>query len=134
MLSILCHCLADCYHAKSVKNRRSLTQSDAPGQMGDLHATRRCGARHGVSARVSLRPHVGVNIDGWALNISRGGIRLILEESVELGAEFDITFPTAEASAAAASTDVEMRSRHGRIVWVQEEPDGVVVGMEFRDG
>jgi hypothetical protein len=54
--------------------------------------------------------------------VSRGGVRVILEEKVDLGAEFDITL-TGESG-----LDV---TRTGRVVWVQEEPDGAVVGIEF---
>jgi len=60
---------------------------------------------------------------GWALNISRGGIRVILEESVDLGQEFDVTVSD--------GTDAQSPTRRGRIVWVQEERDGMVVGVKF---
>ena len=100
-----------------------------------MHATRRGGARHELSARVSLKPTslppVPVNgapplepLEGWALNVSRGGMRVILEQKVELGAEFEVTI---------SSPEEPMVSQAGRIVWVQEEPDGVVAGIEFRD-
>jgi hypothetical protein len=42
---------------------------------------------------------------------------------VELGGEFDVTLSNRKAKAARLV---------GRIVWVQEEPDGVVAGIEFR--
>jgi PilZ domain-containing protein len=127
---------ARCYHESlAVKNRRSLTP--VPGaQPGDIHATRRGGARHELSARVSLKPAQAVGLqrsrtefpaptlEGWALNVSRGGLRVILEEKVELGAEFEITISEIGAEPASLQS--------GRIVWVQEEPDGVVAGIEFR--
>jgi hypothetical protein len=99
---------------------------------GDLHATRRGGARHELSARVSLRPLVtavavegaGAPLEGWALNVSRGGLRVILEDKVELGAVFEITIRE-------TGTEPEILP-YGRIVWLQEEPDGVVAGIEFR--
>jgi hypothetical protein len=56
--------------------------------------------------------------------VSRGGLRVILEERVELGAEFEITIQ---------ETGAEPTTLHcGRVVWVQEEPDGVVAGIEFQ--
>ena len=58
---------------------------------------------------------------GWALNLSRGGLRAILEDKVELGAEFDISLG-----------DDQVR-RPGRIVWIQDEPDGSIVGVSFLD-
>jgi hypothetical protein len=105
------------------KNRRSLTPSTAPAD-DDMHATRRGGARHDVTARVTLKGKTGPVLEGWALNISRGGIRVILEDKVELAAEFDVTITTDGED----GTPVP-----GRIVWVQEEPDGVVAGIEFRE-
>jgi hypothetical protein len=116
-----------------VKNRRSLTptpDSRGPG----MHATRRGGARREVSARVTLAAREGGGrsrstepLEGWALNVSRGGVRVILEEKVELGAEFEVTL-----SDGAPLGDLPP-ARVGRIVWVQEEPDGVVAGIEFRE-
>jgi hypothetical protein len=78
-----------------------------------------------VSARVTLKGKDGAVLEGWALNMSRGGVRVILEERVELGAEFQVMLSTGADEA--ALTPLE-----GRIVWVQEEPDGVVAGIEFR--
>jgi hypothetical protein len=65
----------------------------------------------------------GSNVDGWALNVSRGGIRLILEETVELGVDVEIQFDALP----------EAPRRKGRVVWVQDEPDGVIVGVKFLD-
>ena len=105
------------------KNRRSLTPSTGMPVGDDVHATRRGGARHEVSARVTLKAKDGAILEGWALNVSRGGVRIILEEKVELGAEFEVTISTGADEASPVT---------GRIVWVQEEPDGVVAGIEFR--
>lgn len=88
------------------------------------HPARRGGARHEVTDRVHI---VGKNMkmrDGWALNISRGGVRAILEESVELGEEYAVTIGD-------DSPGGQGLTRRGRVVWVQEEPDGVIVGFEF---
>lgn len=105
-----------------VKNRRHLTPEAGVPAHGGSHAMRRGGARHEVSERVQL---VGPNFktrDGWALNVSRGGVRAILEESVELGEEYEVTVGD-EASSPL--------SHRARVVWVQEEPDGCVAGFEF---
>jgi hypothetical protein len=80
---------------------------------------RRGGARREVSERITLT-HDGGALEGWALNVSRGGVRAILEEKVELGKEFDVEVGAEDSL-----------KRRGRIVWVQEEPDGVIVGIEF---
>ncbi len=88
---------------------------------GGVHAMRRGGARREVTERVTLKSKDGGEpLEGWALNVSRGGVRAILEEKVVLGQTFDV----------AIGTD-EVLLRPSRVVWVQEEPDGVIVGLEF---
>ena len=91
--------------------------------LGGVHATRRNAARREISARVALKSRAGEVLDGWALNVSRGGVRVILEGKVELGGEFEIT--VAEDGASHAGP------QRCRVVWVQQEPDGVVAGIEF---
>jgi len=97
---------------------------------------RRSDVRREVSERIQLRkldpnapsdtpllaPLLAPVLDGWALNVSRGGLRCILEESVELGDEFEITI---------GEVGNAPMTRRGRIVWVQEEADGLIVGVEF---
>ena len=85
-----------------------------------VHAMRRGGARREVTERVLLKSEDGKEMEGWALNVSRGGLRAILEDKVILGQKFEVTL---------GSDDPLHRT--GRIVWVQEEPDGVIVGIEF---
>jgi hypothetical protein len=107
---------------EQVKNRRSLTPDLGVPAAGGVVPPRRGGPRHEVTERIRI---VGQNLksrDGWALNVSRGGVRAILEENVELGEEYEITIGT-EGNAAL--------TRRGRVVWVQDEPDGVIVGFEF---
>ncbi len=112
-----------------MKNRRNLTPPQGV-PAGDVHATRRGGARVEVSARVSLRPLATsaspAVLDGWALNVSRGGVRVILEEKIEPGTHFEVTLIGRPADADPPSPQI------GRVVWIQEEPDGVVAGIEFR--
>jgi len=79
-----------------------------------------------VSERVVFRSQAGVQPDreGWALNMSRGGLRAILDDGgkVELGEEYEIFVGPAID---------EATGKRGRIVWLQEEPDGFVVGVEY---
>ncbi|HVY44477.1 MAG TPA: PilZ domain-containing protein [Minicystis sp.] len=104
------------------KRRANLTPPAGTPVPG-LPPTRRAGgARREASARVTLTDASGAELAGWALNISRGGLRAIVEEHVELGAEFDI------------GIGEEAAKRRGRIVWIQEEPDGAIVGIEFMGG
>ncbi|MDP9001583.1 MAG: PilZ domain-containing protein [Myxococcota bacterium] len=103
--------------------RRSLTPSTRR-RAGELHATRRIAARHGVSMRVTLKARSGEVLKGWALNVSRGGVRVVIDGSVELGGEFEVTLSTGADPGTSCI---------GRVVWVQEEPDGVVCGIELVD-
>jgi hypothetical protein len=83
---------------------------------------RRGGARREVTERVILKdPTTKKELEGWALNLSRGGVRCILEEKVELGGEYLVTLGEGD----------DYADRRARVVWVQEEPDGVIVGVEF---
>jgi hypothetical protein len=121
------------------KNRRSLTPPlgvASGGVQGGVHATRRAGARREVSARVALKPlgepSASVVLDGWALNVSRGGVRVILEDKVEPGDEFEITLLDTSDRTEASDGPASGRAQRGCVVWVQEESDGVVAGIAFK--
>ena len=81
------------------------------------------GARREVSSRVFLHGERGELYEGWALNVSRGGVRVILEEKLDLGGEYDVIV---------GDPDNGGTSAKGRIVWIQEEADGIIAGVEFR--
>jgi len=86
-----------------------------------VHGTRRAGgSRREATERVTLHREA-FQTTGWTLNISRGGARLVLEESVELGAEYTVDI------------GVGPEPRDVRIVWVQDEADGQIVGVQFLD-
>lgn len=72
-----------------------------------------------MSERVSFALG-GREVAGWTLNLSIGGLRAVVEESLELGALLDVTV---------AGSD----RRPGRVVWIQEEQDGSIVGIAFLD-
>jgi hypothetical protein len=101
-------------------SRRSSSPS-IPIPEGAVHGTRRAGgSRHEATERVRIRRDA-FETTGWTLNISRGGARLVLEESVELGAQYQV-----EMGPEADPRDV-------RIVWAQDESDGQIVGVQFLD-
>jgi len=112
---------ADCatISRASVNRRRNLTPPTGQPTPGLPPTRRAAGARREVSDRVVFRKS-GREIAGWALNISRGGLRAIIEEQVELGAQFEVSVG-------------DTPNRPGRIVWIQDEPDGSIVGVSFLD-
>ena len=98
--------------------RRSLTPSVGIPVAGLPPVRRAGGTRHNVSYRVTLHKG-GAEMPGWALNVSHGGLRAALEDRVELGDEVDVQINDEDAR------------RKGRVVWVQEEPDGTIAGISF---
>ena len=104
-----------------IVTRRNLTPPPDAG--GDKHGQRRQsgGARREASDRVRLFGAAG-EVDGWTLNLSRGGVRIIVEDRVELGKEYDISIG-----------DDEHIRRPCRVVWVQDEADGQIAGVQFLD-
>jgi hypothetical protein len=100
-----------------------LVSRRTPGSPTDVHAQRRAtgGARREATERVTLRGP-GFETHGWTLNVSRGGMRAIVEEPVKSGLEYELIVGDAEESA-----------RKVAVVWVQDEADGQIVGVRFLD-
>lgn len=65
-------------------------------------------------------PGLGAEISAWTLNLSRGGLRLIVEDAVEVGASYLVTVGDAE-------------ERPATVVWMREEADGQIAGLKFDD-
>lgn len=88
------------------------------------HNTRRStgGARREASERVLLR-RGSEEITGWTLNVSRGGVRVIVEDPLVIDDELEVQVG-----------DVEDCIVHpGRVVWIKEQADGQIVGVQFTD-
>lgn len=83
-------------------------------------ARREAGARREVNETVVFHRD-GQSIDGWSLNISGGGLRAILDENVEVGAEFEMAFGDSA------------ERRPVRVVWARQEKGGAIVGVAFLD-
>ena len=98
--------------------RRSLTPSIGTAAPGLPQTRRAGGARHTVSYRVTFF-RGEVEIPGWALNLSRGGVRAVIEDRVELGETLDVHIDEIHVQ------------RKGRVVWSQDEHDGAIVGIQF---
>jgi hypothetical protein len=102
-----------------VQRRRSNPTNPVPPDA--VHATRRTGgSRRDATERVVLTV-AALTTHGWTLNVSRGGARLVVEESVE---------PEARGVVEFVGTD---GTREVRVVWVQDESDGQIVGVQFLD-
>lgn len=105
-------------------NQRSHTP---PPSIKGILAQRRGtgGARREISARVTLRTESADEYDGWALNISRGGIRVVIEERVQPGQVLSVEGYDPD--------NLDAPPRKARVAWVQDEPDGAIIGLEFVD-
>ncbi|XYI01799.1 PilZ domain-containing protein [Sorangium sp. So ce1128] len=84
-----------------------------------LLANRRRSPRRELSERVRLETGDRA-VSGWTLNVSIGGLRVVIENSLDPGTELTVWL---DGSA----------PRPGRITWVQDEPDGSIVGVCFLD-
>jgi hypothetical protein len=77
------------------------------------------GARHEATERIVLRRE-GAEVEGWTLNLSRGGVRVVVDGAVVAGADYQVGIG-------------EMAPRPARIVWVRDEADGQIAGLQFLD-
>jgi hypothetical protein len=77
------------------------------------------GARHESSDRVVIRAEA-LETTGWTLNVSRGGIRAVVEDPLDPNAEYEVLVGDAPA-------------RRARIAWSRVETDGQIVGLRFLD-
>jgi hypothetical protein len=104
----------------ALKIRKHLTPVRGMRAAGSFVEMRR-EIRREVSERVGLKAGE-TTFEGWSLNVSRGGVRVIVEHRVTLGEVFDVSVGLATASPLV---------RQGRVVWFQEEADGFIVGIAF---
>jgi PilZ domain len=72
---------------------------------------------------VTLRAD-GFETHGWTLNVSRGGIRAIVEDPLSQGVEYQLIVGDEEL----------VRARRASVVWLQDESDGQIVGLQYLDG
>lgn len=77
------------------------------------------GARHEASERVTIRANQ-LETSGWTLNVSRGGIRAVVEDPLDPETEYEVCVGNAGA-------------RRARIAWSRQEADGQIVGLRFLD-
>ncbi len=83
-------------------------------------ARREAGARREVNDTVVFHRDDEA-IEGWALNISRGGLRAIVDVALTVDDEFEMTLGDSS------------QRRPVRVVWVRMEKGGAIVGVAFLD-
>jgi hypothetical protein len=99
----------------------SSSTSNKPPSSDTPHNQRRQtgGARIEASDRVLIR-WADEEITGWTLNVSRGGLRAVLEQPLDPAVEYDVVVGEAPA-------------RRACVAWSKAEADGQIVGLRFLD-
>jgi hypothetical protein len=59
---------------------------------------------------------------GWTLNLSRGGVRIVVEDPIELNTEYTVVLG-----------EDEQEPRPVRVAWIQDEAGGQIAGLQFLD-
>jgi hypothetical protein len=59
---------------------------------------------------------------GWTLNVSRGGLRAVVEQPLRADVEYEVLLGE------------EQTARRARVVWSKDASDGQIVGMQYLDG
>jgi hypothetical protein len=80
------------------------------------------GARREASERVLVRS-TGFETHGWTLNVSRGGVRAIVEDALTQGIEYQLIVGDEDSVAPRRTT----------VAWLQDESDGQIVGLKYLD-
>ncbi|MSP24542.1 MAG: PilZ domain-containing protein [Myxococcales bacterium] len=105
--------------------RDALCLGDESSTDEPQHLRRAQGARRQSSEPVELHGD-GRVVTGWTLNLSRGGARLVLDGSVEVGESFELVVGDYALP--------EVPARHGvKVVWVNSDREGCVTGVAFDD-
>jgi hypothetical protein len=81
---------------------------------------RTSGARVEASERITLRAP-NFETQGWTLNVGRGGVRVVLEERIEDGREYELFFSD------------DNSGRRVQVAWVQDAADGQIAGLKYLD-
>jgi hypothetical protein len=99
----------------------SSSSSTKPPSSDTPHNQRRQsgGARIEASERVVIR-QADTETTGWTLNVSRGGLRAVLEQPLDPTLEYEVEVG-------------ETPARRARVAWSKGESDGQIVGLRFLD-
>ena len=107
-----------------LRSRNSVREKPPVNPESEVRAPRRHtgGARFEASERVLIRGPA-FETHGWTLNVSRGGIRAIVEDPLAQGVEYLLTVGDEETAL----------PRRAGVVWLQDEADGQIVGLKYLD-
>ena len=106
--------------ARRIVTRDKTPSSSDPETRGQRRQTG--GARREASERVTLRSD-GFETRGWTLNVSRGGVRAVVEDPVAPDIEYALVVGDEET----------VVPRRATVVWIREEADGQIVGLKYLD-
>ncbi len=91
------------------------------GNAGNPRARRESGARMTVSEPVVFRRD-DTEIRGWTLNMSRGGVRCIVDAELAVGDHFEVEIGEGG------------QRRGGHVVWIKpDKAGGCILGIAFDD-
>ena len=98
-----------------------MTSTNRPPGSEIPHSQRRQGggARVESSERVVIR-WADLETEGWTLNVSRGGLRAVVEQPLDPALEYQVVVG-------------ESPARRACIAWSKGEADGQIVGLRFLD-
>jgi len=97
-------------------------ESPDPDDPPQAQVRRRAGgSRRPGSDRITLTRGEQESI-GWTLNLSRGGVRIVVEDPIELFAEYTVIFGAGDSN-----------PRPVRVAWIQDEAGGQIVGLQYLD-
>ncbi len=101
--------------------RLFVASSKNPPSSETPHSQRRQsgGARVESSERVTIRTAEQLT-EGWTLNVSRGGLRAVVEQALDPALEYQVAVGEGPA-------------RRACIAWSKAEADGQIVGLRFLD-
>ncbi len=111
--------------ARSADYPPARVTSHPPPSSSPPGALRRNGGGRVAFDRRAVIVHGGRSLDAWSMNVSRGGLRVIMEDEVAPGDEVDVVV--------GEPGELDYFCKAARVAWVQPEQGGFIVGLEFKD-
>lgn len=112
--------------ARSAHYPRLRVTTPPPPPSSPPGALRRNGGGRVAFDRRAVIVSGGRSFDAWSMNVSRGGLRVIMEDEVASGDEVEVVVGD--------PGEPDHFRKASRVAWVQPEQGGFIVGLEFKDG